>query len=95
MGGRDEESGLDRALYDKQRPGAPALLAESQRQRRMAMVCSHPPAGRARWTVRRVAAEAVKRKLAPQGGRETIRLLLLEHDLQPWREKKGGCARTG
>jgi putative transposase len=68
MGGRDEESGLDRALYDKQRPGAPALLAESQRQRIIAMVCSAPPEGRARWTVRLVAAEAVKRQLVPKVG---------------------------
>ena len=29
------------------------------------MVCSNPPEGRARWTVRLVAEEAVKRKLFP------------------------------
>jgi transposase len=95
IGRRYEESGLDRALYDKQRPGAPALLEESQRQRIMAMVCSAPPEGRARWTVRLVAAEAVKRKLAPKVGRETIRLLLLDHDLKPWREKNVVRAGTG
>jgi putative transposase len=95
IGRRYEESGLGRALYDKQRPGAPALLEESQRQRIIAMVCSDPPEGRARWTVRLVAAEAVKRKLAPKVGRETIRLLLLDHDLKPWREKNVVCARTG
>src|SRR4051812_45994455 len=52
-----------------------------------AMVCSNPPAGRARWTGRLVAEEAVKRKLVPKVGRETIRILLLPHDLKPWREK--------
>jgi hypothetical protein len=31
--------------------------------------------------------EAVKRKLAPQVGRETIRILLQNHELKPWREK--------
>jgi putative transposase len=87
IGRRYEESGLDRALYDKQRPGAQVLLAESQRQRIIAMVCSSPPAGRARWTVRLIAAEAVKRKLVPKVGRETIRVLLRDHGLQPWREK--------
>ena len=51
------------------------------------MVCSDPPEGRARWTVRLVAQEAVKRKLVPRVGRETIRMLLLSHDLKPWREK--------
>jgi putative transposase len=95
IGHRYAESGLDRALYDKQRPGAQALLEESQRQRIIAMVCSHPPEGRARWTVRLVAEEAVKRKLAPKVGRETIRILLLDHDLKPWREKNVVRAGTG
>ena len=31
--------------------------------------------------------EAVKRRLAPRVGRETIRVLLQHHDLKPWREK--------
>jgi putative transposase len=34
-----------------------------------------------------VAEEAVKRKLVPEVGRETIRILLLHHDLKPWRGK--------
>jgi hypothetical protein len=53
----------------------------------IAMVCSDPPAGRARWTMRLIAEEAVKRKLVPRVGRETIRVLLSSHDLKPWREK--------
>ena len=51
------------------------------------MVRGDPPRGRARWTVRLVAQEAVKRRLVPSVGRETIRILLLSHDLKPWREK--------
>jgi transposase len=84
---RYEQGGLERALYDKQRPGASSLLDAQQRQRIIAMVCSDPPKGRARWTVRLVAAEAVKRRLVPRAGRETIRVLLESHDLKPWREK--------
>jgi putative transposase len=87
VGHRYQEGGLERALYEKQRPGAAALLEDSQRQRIIAMVCSDPPEGRARWTVRLVAEEAVKRKLVPRVGRETIRILLLHHDLKPWRGK--------
>ena len=56
---RYQQGGLERALYDKQRPGAARLLSARQRQRIIAMVCADPPPGRARWTVRRVAAEAV------------------------------------
>jgi transposase len=87
IGRRYEDLGLDQALYDKPRPGATSVLDASQRQRIIAMVCSDPPEGRARWTVRLVAEEAVKRKLVPRVGREAIRILLLHHDLKPWREK--------
>ena len=87
IGHRYQKGGLDAALYEKQRPGAAAIFDHSQKQRIIAMVCSDPPEGRARWTVRLVVQEAVKRKLVPRVGRETIRILLLDHDLKPWREK--------
>lgn len=94
VGHRYVEGGIERALYEKQRPGAAALLEDKQRQRIIAMVCADPPEGHARWTVRLVAEEAVKRKLAPRVGRETIRVLLLSHELRPWREKNVVRART-
>jgi len=68
--------GLDAAVYAKQRPGAREILDGPQKQRIVAMVCSKPPEGRARWTVRLIAEESVKRKLVPKVGRETIRVLL-------------------
>jgi putative transposase len=74
---RYAQGGLERALYEKERPGAAALLEDSQKQRIIAMVCSDPPQGCARWTVR----------LVPRVGRETVRVLLLHRDLKPWREK--------
>lgn len=87
IGRRYQQEGLDRALSEAPRPGkAPALDAE-QRQRIIAVACSQPPAGRARWTVRLLAEEAVKRKLVPRVGRESIRMLLESHDLKPWRKK--------
>jgi putative transposase len=93
VGHRYQEGGLERALYERPRPGAAEVLDDSQKQRLIAMVCSSPPEGRARWTVRLVAEEAVKRKLVPHVGRETIRILLLSHDLKPWREKNVGSGR--
>ncbi len=83
---RYRESGLERALYERQRPGHAELLSTPEKQRIIAMVCSQPPEGQARWTVRLVAREAVNRKLVPRVGRETIRILLETHDLKPWRE---------
>jgi hypothetical protein len=41
-----------------------------------------------------VAEEAVKRRLIPHVGRETVRILLLDHDLKPWREKNVVRGRT-
>jgi transposase len=93
---RYEEEGLESALYEKPRPGKQRALNPGQSQRIIAMVCGLPPAGIARWSVRLIAEEAVKRKLAPQVGRETIRILLQSHELKPWREKKlvrGGTER--
>jgi transposase len=87
LGHRYQQAGLDGALYEKQRPGAAEVLDTNQKQRIIAMVCAEPPEGQARWTVRLVAEEAAKRKLVPRVGRETIRILLLHHDLKPWREK--------
>lgn len=94
IGHRFQADGLDRALYDKQRPGAASLLDISQKQRIIAMVCGEAPAGRSRWTVRLVAQEAVSRRLVPRVGREVIRVLLQDHDLKPWREKNVVCSRT-
>ena len=50
---RYNSNGLERALYDKQRPGPAQILDDSQKQRIVAMVCSNPPQGRAHWTVGR------------------------------------------
>jgi transposase len=91
---RYQEGGLQRALFERQGRGAKELLEASEKQRIIAMVCSQPPEGRARWTVRLIAEEAVKRKLVPRVGRETIRILLLSHEFQPWREKNVVRGRT-
>ena len=87
IGKRYHEGGLKRALYDAPRPGQKPLLDAEHGQRIIAMVCGPPPAGRARWTVRLIAEEAVKRKLVEHVGPETVRILLQNHDLKPWREK--------
>jgi len=81
------QGGLQRAIYDAPRPGQKRRLDAEQGQRIVAMVCSPPPAGCARWTVRLIAAEAVKRKLVEQVSPATIHILLQRHDLKPWRVK--------
>ena len=92
---RYEEEGLESVLYEKPRPGQQRRLDAGQSQRIIALVCGPPPAGQARWSVRLIAEEAVKRKLVPKVGRETIRILLRTHDLKPWREKNVVRGGTG
>ena len=87
IGKRYQEGGLEEAIYDAPRPGQIPLLDTEQGQRIIAMVCGPPPAGRARLSVRLIAQEAVKRKLVEHVGPETVRILLQNHDLKPWREK--------
>lgn len=45
------------------------------------MVCSGPPPGHARWSVRLITAEAKKRKLIKRVGRETIRVQQTEIEI--------------
>lgn len=79
--------GLEKALSDDSRPGKPPLLNTKQSQKIVALACNAAPLGRARWTVRLLAEEAMRREVVPKVGRETIRVLLKSHDLKPWREK--------
>lgn len=78
---------LEKALWDAPRSKRPEALNGKQKQQIVAMVCARVPEGRARWSVRLIASEAVARAIVPKVGRETIRLLLENHELKPWREK--------
>jgi hypothetical protein len=95
IGKRYQEGGLERAIYDAPRPGQKPLLDAEHGQRIIAMICGPPPAGRARWTVRLIAQEAVKRRLVERVAPETVRILLQSHDLKPWREKNVVRGGTG
>jgi transposase len=92
---RYNAGGLDRALHDRERPGVKPILDGTQKQRVIVMVSGNPPEGKPRWTVRLVAEEAVRRNLVPRAGRETIRLLLQQLNLKPWRKRSAPRGRTG
>jgi beta-phosphoglucomutase-like phosphatase (HAD superfamily) len=46
VGHRYRQGGIERALYEKERPGAAAVLDDGQKQRIIAIVCSDPPTAR-------------------------------------------------
>ena len=71
------ENGLDYALKDVDRPGAPRKYRPDQAQAEVAAVaCSQPPAGAKRWTIK-LLVEAVGQRPGLRGiNRETVRQFL-------------------
>jgi putative transposase len=90
---RYNADGLEAALADDPRPGGERKLDSVEEAAVVALVCGPPPEGNARWTIRLVTSEVMKRGIVKRVGRETIRVTLAEHDLKPWREKNVGGAR--
>ena len=74
------QEGLNAALEDKPHPKREPKLSEKQEARLVAMVCSTPPTGRARWTlellVKQLIQEGITTRIAP----ETVRLLLKKNN---------------
>jgi transposase len=64
------------ALQEKPRVGAPHKLTIEEEARLVALVCSPPPSGRRRWTVRLATEYAVERKLIQPVAPETVRSVL-------------------
>lgn len=79
--------GLEVALYDLPRPGQPRKMDQKEVSQIVAMVCASPPQGCARWSVRLIVEEAVKKKIVKRTNRESIRLILKNHELKPWLKK--------
>jgi len=95
VGWRFLERGVEEALRDDPRPRPPKKLDARQEAAIVAMVCAPPPERAARWTVVLVAEEATRRGIVAEVGRETVRQVLANHDLKPWREKNVVRSKTG
>jgi transposase len=79
------ELGLDGALEDKPHPPAERKLDESQAAYRVALACSAPPAGPAKWTMELLAKRLVEDGMVAQISPETVRLSLKKTDSSPGR----------
>jgi putative transposase len=79
--------GLEQALNDKPRSGQPTKLSPETQQRIIAIACTDPPPGHSHWSLRLLAREVQRQKLADPVSYNTIRVVLQSHDLKPWREK--------
>ena len=73
---RARQVGPAGALQDQPRSGAPAKLNLEEEACLVALACSHPPAGRQRWTVRLLTEQAINRALIKPVAPETVRQVL-------------------
>ena len=69
-------AGLEAAVQEQARPGAPVKLTTNQETLLTALACSKPPAGHHRWTVRLLAERAIKLELVSAMAPETVRQIL-------------------
>jgi transposase len=81
------EEGLERALSELPRDGAPRKLDVEDEAMLCAVACSAPPAGRARWTLELLADEMVRLTTHATISSETIRRRLGAMDIKPWQKK--------
>lgn len=70
------EDGLEAALGERARRGAPPLLTGAAQAHLVAVACSQPPEGRLRWTLRLLADRVVELQLAERCSYETVRRVL-------------------
>ena len=77
------EKGLDYALHDVARPGAPRKYAAPAQAEVSALACSAPPSGAKRWTVQLLVAALRERPGLAQVNRETVRQMLKKTSFNP------------
>jgi Homeodomain-like domain len=70
------ERGLEYALYDTPRPGAPRDYQTDQEAKVVALACSQPPQGAKRWTIRLLTQAACQESGMKHVSRESIRRFL-------------------
>lgn len=82
-----ETGGLAKALHDDPRPGCPVRLDDRFKSHVVATVCGDPPEGFDRWTLELIKQRLVQQRVVENVSHESIRMVLKEHDLKPWRQQ--------
>jgi putative transposase len=70
------QEGVEKSLQEKERSGQPCKYGPKQEAEIIALACSGPPAGRARWTLELLTEKVSVYKGLESINRETIRLIL-------------------
>jgi transposase/DNA-binding XRE family transcriptional regulator len=82
------DDGFKAAIYDDERSGPPVVFDDRIKADIIAMVCSDPPEGWDRWTLKLIKKEACKRGLVKDISTSKIQVILEESDLKPWQQKQ-------
>jgi transposase len=77
------EEGLDGALLDRPHPESKGKLDEYQQAYLVALTCSDPPPGQARWTLKLLAKQLVNDGVVESIAPETVRLVLKKTHSSP------------
>jgi hypothetical protein len=81
------ELGIERALHDDPRPGRPPEFDDRVKAKIVATVCSEPPEGFDRWTLVLLKEAVEENGIVESISKESLRIILREHDLKPWQQK--------
>ena len=81
------EEGLEAALKERPRPGRERKLTGREEAILVAVACSNPPIGRARWTLQLLADEFVQFVAHDSISKSTIGRTLAEKEIKPWQKK--------
>ncbi len=76
------DDGWERAIADGARPGRPKRLKPRQERELIALACTDPPGGAARWTIALLAKHC-----GADISKATVQRTLKEDGIKPWREK--------
>jgi len=90
------EEGFEAALSRKQRarPAVPPIFDGEKEARLIALSCSKPPKGRARWTLRLLESAVVELNIVDRSSDSTIWRVLKKHDQASSQETVGHSAGT-
>lgn len=73
--------GLESAINEQPRPGAPNKFTGRDKAKVTAIACSKPPAGRTRWTLRLIADTLVELDIVDDISHQTVQRILKKTNL--------------
>lgn len=87
------EEGLEMALSERPRSGRPIEIGGKQQAHIIALACSEPPQGHARWSMRLLAERAIELQIVESVSHEGVRKLLKKTKSSPGRTSNGASLR--